>query len=208
MKITIQEIFIAQHLHLREREKKIEINGMRNGYVLEHLTTVDLEEIIEIGGKVLKIYEGVIYRKNFKVSPFRKVIDKVFALRQKYKGESNEVRRLLIKLILNSLYGEQIGKNIEEKFACKSDYWMMSEYDERVKDYWKLSGVIYIVKMIDDAGLEGEVRKLNNMPLHLGAFVLSNSRRIMNNFIHAIKGFYINDVFYTDTDSLYIEKKH
>ena len=30
----------------------------------------------------------------------------------------------------------------------------------------------------------------------------------MNNFIHAIGGFYTNDVFYTDTDSLYIESKH
>ena len=62
--------------------------------------------------------------------------------------------------------------------------------------------------MIDDAGLEDEVKKLNNMPLHLGTFVLSNSKRIMNNFIHAISGFYTNDVYYTDTDSLYIENKH
>ena len=45
------------------------------------------------------------------------------------------------------------------------------------------------------------------MPLHLGAFVLSNSKRIMNNFIHAINGFYTNDVYYTDTDRLYIENK-
>ena len=48
--------------------------------------------------------------------------------------------------------------------------------------------------MIDDAGLEDEVKKLNTMPLHLGAFVLSNSKKIMNNFIHAINGFYTNDV--------------
>ena len=38
---------------------------------------------------------------------------------------------------MNSLYGEKIGKDKEEKFACKSEAWMMSEYDERVKDYWK-----------------------------------------------------------------------
>ena len=30
----------------------------------------------------------------------------------------------------------------------------------------------------------------------------------MNNFIHAINGFYTDDVYYTDTDSLYIENKH
>ena len=46
------------------------------------------------------------------------------------------------------------------------------------------------------------------MPLHLSAFVLSNSKRIMNDFIHAVIGFYTNDVYYTDTDSLYIKNKH
>ena len=30
----------------------------------------------------------------------------------------------------------------------------------------------------------------------------------MNNFIHAVDGFYNNDVYYTNTDSLYIENKH
>ena len=116
--------------------------------------------------------------------------------------------QLLVKLLMNSLYGENIRKDIEEKFACKPEAWLMSEYDERVKEYWKISGINYIVKMIDDAGLEDEVKKLNTMPLHLGVFVLSNSKRIMNNFIHAIVGFYTNDVCYTDTDTLYIENKH
>ena len=116
--------------------------------------------------------------------------------------------QLLVKLLLKSLYGENTRKDIEEKFACKSEMWMQTEYDERVKDYWKISGINHIVKMIDDAGLEDEVKKLNTMPLHSGAFVLSNSKRIMHNIIHAIDGFYTNDVYYTDTDSLYIENKH
>ena len=62
--------------------------------------------------------------------------------------------------------------------------------------------------MIDDAGLEDEVKKLIIMTLHLGAFVLSTSKRIMNNLRHAIIGFYTNDAYYTDTDSLYTENKH
>ena len=49
---------------------------------------------------------------------------------------------------------------------------------------------------------------MNTKPLHLGSFVLSNSKRIMNNFIHAINGFHTNDVYYTDTDCLYIGNKH
>ena len=84
----------------------------------------------------------------------------------------------------------------------------MAEHDERVLGYQKVNHGNYIVKLKDDAGLEDEVKKVNTMPLHLGAFVLSNSKRKMNNFIHAIGGFYTNDVYYTDTDSLYIENKH
>ena len=46
------------------------------------------------------------------------------------------------------------------------------------------------------------------MPLHLESFVLSNSRRIMNNFLRAIDGFFTNDFYYEDNDSVYIENKH
>ena len=42
----------------------------------------------------------------------------------------------------------------------------------------------------------------------MGSFFLSNSKRNMNNFIHSINGFYTNNVYYTDTDILYIENKH
>ena len=150
---------IVQHIPIKEKEKKIEINRMRNGYIVDYLTSVDIQEIVKIGGKVIEIYEGVIYRENFKVSPFRKVIDKLFALRQNYKDENNDVMQLLVKLLMNSLYGENIRKSIEEKFACKSEMWMQTEYDELVKDYWKISGINYIVKMIDDKGLEDEIRK-------------------------------------------------
>ena len=199
---------IFQHLPVKEHEKKIEINRMRNGYFIDHLTSVDIQEIVKIGGKVIEIYEGVNCRENFKVSPFKKVIDNLFALRQKYKDEGNQVMQFLVKLLMNSLYGGQIRKDIDEKFADKSEAWNLSEYDERVKDYWKISGINFIVEMIDDAGLQDEVKKLNTMPLHLGAFVLSNSKRIMNSFLHAINGVFTNHPYYEDTDSMYIENKH
>ena len=94
------ENLIVQHLPIKERVKKMEINRMTNGYIIDYLTSVDIQEIVKIGGKVVEIYEGVIYRENFKVSRFRKVIDKLFALRQKYKDEGNEVMQLLVKLLI------------------------------------------------------------------------------------------------------------
>ena len=60
---------------------------MRNAYILDTLTSVDICEIVKIGARLIETYEGVIYRENFKISPFRKVIKELFALRQKYKDE-------------------------------------------------------------------------------------------------------------------------
>ena len=108
----------------------MEINRMRNGYIFDTLTSVDIQEIVKIGGKVVEIYEGVIYRENFKVSPFKKVIDKLSELRQKYKDENNDLMQLLVKLIMNSLYCEQIRKDIEESYQCKSEMWMMTQQNQ------------------------------------------------------------------------------
>ena len=76
---------------------------MRNGYVIDTLTSVDIQKIVEIGGKVTEFYEAVLYRENSKVSPFRKVIDEVFAFRQKYKKERNKNIQFLVKVSVNSL---------------------------------------------------------------------------------------------------------
>ena len=76
-----------QHLLVKEKVKKVEVNRMRNGYIIDTLTSVDIYEIVKTGGRVIEIYEGVIYRKNFKISPFRKVIGKLFALSQKTKTD-------------------------------------------------------------------------------------------------------------------------
>ena len=108
---------IVQHLPVKDKEKKNEVNRMRNSFSIDHLTSVDIQEIVKIGGEIIEIYEGVIYREIFKVSPFRRIIDKLFASRQNYKDENNNAMQLLLKLLLNSLYGENIRKDIEEKFA-------------------------------------------------------------------------------------------
>ena len=91
---------------------------MRNGYIIDILTSFDVLEIVKMGGKVIEIYKGVIYREKLKTSPFRKNIDKLFALRQKYKKENNEVMQLLVKVLMNSPYGEQIRKTLKKKLLA------------------------------------------------------------------------------------------
>ena len=108
---------------------------MRNGYIIDTLTSVDIQEIVKVGGKVIEVYEGVIYRENFQVPPSRKVTEKLFALRQKYKDRKNDLMQALVKLIMNSLYGVQIRRDINESYYCKSETWMKTEFDENILDY-------------------------------------------------------------------------
>ena len=42
------------------------------------------------------------------------------------------------------------------------------------------------------------------LPSQLGDFILSHSKRIMNDFIHSVDGFRKPHIYYTDTDSIYI----
>ena len=140
---------------------------MRNGYIIQFLTSVDIQEIVKIGGKVIEINEGVIYRINFEINPFERVIDRLFALTQKYKEEKHVVMQLFVKLIMNALYGEFLRKDITESYQFKSEICMMTEYDERVLYYQKINYGIYIVKMKDDEGLQDEVKNVKSLPLQL-----------------------------------------
>ena len=44
----------------------------------------------------------------------------------------------LVKIIIKSLYGIQIRRDINESYFCKSETWMKTDFDESVLDYWKL----------------------------------------------------------------------
>ena len=61
----------------------------------------------------------------------------------------------LVKLIMNRLYGVQIRREIDEFYKCKSEYWMQTECDQNVLDYWRLPNGIYIVKLKKDDEVEG-----------------------------------------------------
>ena len=66
------KILIVQHTSKIEKIKKTEINIFRNCFIVDVLTYVDVQGIVNLGGKLVEIYEGVNYRENFKISPFKK----------------------------------------------------------------------------------------------------------------------------------------
>ena len=85
---------------------------------------------------------------------------------------------------------------------------METEYDDNMLDNWKLPNGNYIVKIKKDDGLDGDNDVKSTLPSLLVALILSNSKRIMKNFIKGINGFYNNSIHSGDTDGLYEEIKY
>ena len=136
---------IFQHLPVREKVKFIDVNRMKNGYIIDTLTSVDICEIVKTAGRVIETYEGVIYRENFKIPPLRKFIEKLFALGQEYKKEYNDLMQGLVKLLMNSLYGVQKHRDSDQTYKCKSKHWMETGYDDNVLNYWRLPNGNYTI---------------------------------------------------------------
>ena len=108
---------------------------MRKGLIIDTLASVDIQKNVCIAERVCRIFEGVVYRENFKISPFRKVLEKLYALRKKCKDERNTLLQSLDKLIMNSLYAVQIRKDNNGFCKCKSQHWMENKCDDNVLDY-------------------------------------------------------------------------
>ena len=81
-----------------------------------------------------------------------------------------------IKLIMNSLCGENVRRDIDEEYKCESEYWMNSPNHEIVLDYWRLPNGESIVILKQDDGLESDTDIRNTMAAHLGTFILRTSK--------------------------------
>ena len=67
-----------------------------------------------------------------------------------------------------------------------------------------------IVKLGGDAGVDDfdKAKSVNTMQSHFGSYFLSHSKILMNDVFREIDGFYIINVYYGDTESSYLHKKH
>ena len=61
---------------------------------MDTLTSVDLRENVKMAGKVIEIYEGVIYWENFKRSQFRKFIQQLFTSKKIQRWKKRFIARV------------------------------------------------------------------------------------------------------------------
>ena len=210
------ENLIFQHLPVKEKMKNPyknnrleEINRMRNGIIIDSLTSVDIVEIVKCGGIILEVYEG-FFCHNLEYNPYTEFVTDMFEKRDLFQPQGKDLLQNLVKKIGLSVYGGNIRKDIDEEYKGVTENWMEKNFDDRVKEWFPLKNGNLLVKLVNDEGVDDfdEGKSLNTMPSHFGNFYLSHSKRLMNEVFHVIDGFYSNCIYYGDTDSGYIHKKH
>ena len=87
---------------------------------------------------------------------------------------------------------------------------MREKFDDRVKERFPLKNDKIIVKIEDDNGVDDydKANSINTMPSHFGSYILSHTKRLMNEVINQTGGFYNKSIYHGDTDSMYIKKKY
>ena len=87
---------------------------------------------------------------------------------------------------------------------------MKEKFDDRVKEWFPLKNGNLIVKLEEDEGVNDfdKAKSIITMPSQFGSFILSHSKRLMNDIFREIDGFYSKNIYHGDTDSGYIHKKH
>ena len=207
---------IFQHLPIKEKIKNPyknkrfeEINRMRNGIIIDTLTSVDIVEIVKCGGVILEVFEG-FFCHNLEFNPYTDFVTDMFHKRDMFKSQGKDLLQNLAKKIGLSVYGGNIRKDIDEEYKCVTENWMRENFDDRIKEWFALKNGNFIVKLEDDEGVDDydKTKSINTMPSHFGIFILSHSKRLMNNVFREIDGFYSNNIYYGYTDSGYIHKKH
>ena len=210
------ENLIFQHLPIKEKienpyknNRLEEINRLRNGIIIDTLTSVDIVEIVKYGGVILEVFER-FFCHNLEYNPYTEVVTDMFEKRDMFKSQGKDLLQNLAKKIGLSVYGGKIRKDINEEYKCVTENWMKENFDDRVKEWFPLKNGNLIVKLQDDEGVDDfdKAKSINTMSSQFGSCILSHSKRLMNDVIKQINGFYSNNIYYTDTNSLYIHKKH
>jgi hypothetical protein len=186
-------------------------------------TTIDLEEGI-LKGYVFEIKNAYVYKyaKCF-LSNF---VDIVYAKKKEqdvYKGSDDEVlrnkynpaKRLVLKIILNSLYGKMIQRPVLETTE-------IIDSDEKNREFhknndWTSWDILGNGKMLL-SGVRREFEGACNKPIQIGSFILSYSRVIMREYMDMCDPYRFGNqdksmklsFYYTDTDCLWISslQKH
>lgn len=148
-------------------------------------TSVDIQNALSGGYKILNIYQGIYWDK--KRALFKDCMEFLYNERKKLKADKNPAEQIY-KLLMNSFYGkflESVMKTTTYKnpgYKCLNTKLGNGQIRYRIDHFSKVE-----------------------RPPYIGAFVLSYSKSVMNKLFEKIP---ISEIYYGDTDCYYVPKKY
>ena len=190
-------------------------------------TSIDLQ-IGRDHGYTFQFHEGYVWETSFPV--FDAYIETMFArksqqdvLKANRDPNYNPAARDVFKKLMNALYGKMMQKRQSTSHLFMEAGHHDEEANAKWVDFLELNMGIEYKEMGDMLLLTGERVDFTaglSKPHYLGAFVLSYSRLIMNEYFDLLDPFRLqpdqgtwmdsmeHSFFYTDTDSLIVHAKH
>ena len=93
---------------------------MRDGMIIDTLTSVDIVGIVKNRGIILEVFEG-FFCHNLEYNPYTEFVTDMFEKRDSFKSQGKDLLQNLAKKIGLSVYGGNIGKNINEEYKCVTE---------------------------------------------------------------------------------------
>jgi hypothetical protein len=159
-------------------------------------TSVDLEEACRYGYDI-EVISGIFWTDCEDI--FSESITPKFQWKKEAKEKGDVVQTKIAKLLINMTFGKTLQHDVQSRsFICRTPM----EFKNLLLD------TNYNITNIQIQGdgsrlfVKAEKKEIDlNRPYHLGAFILSYSRKIMNNVFSTLKN---TDCYYTDTDCVYV----
>ena len=109
----------------------------------------------------------------------------------RYKKQGKDLLQRLVKKTANSLYGGNIGRDVNDQYKCLIENWIRENYDIRVKGLWPMKNGNFIVQLENDKVVDDQdmAKMTIQIPCHLGRYKLGLFKRFLNIFICEINGF-------------------
>ena len=174
------------HPYKSEKGALLYTNSGVGSVLTDIYTSIDIAEMIKDGIKIIKCHRLIYWTRSANI--FENLISNLYNTRKEYKNSGNCLE-IVIKLIMNSLYGKMLEAINEKKY-----YRQTFNPDDNYTNVKILKNGQYLIT----EKLETE---LTYKPTYLGSFILSYARAIMNETIRKIRP---ENIYYSDTDSIYL----
>lgn len=199
VKVLITKINKHQQLPMVSYKNKQGLLKYTNTIVKPLEVVIDmitLQDWIDFQGIEYKILDGFYWNNTYN-KKMGVVINEIYNDRLKYEDEDKDQLSEVAKLMSNSTYGKMIKKKTthtyrivseKQRDACIETYFSLMESSERLPN--------------GETKLKLSKYDSSSNYSHIGVFVLSFSKRIMNE-VFDIANTHNCPIYYTDTDSLH-----